>query len=109
MAFYMIQVTYKDAAAKSLILHPQTREDAIAKTCKSLGGKLHSFFFAFGEYDVVSIVELPDNAAAAALALGIGSKGAVAKFHTTVLLTPAEGLEGMRKAKQIDYAPPVMA
>jgi hypothetical protein len=35
MAFYLTQVVYKDTAAKSLISHPQTREDAIGKTCKS--------------------------------------------------------------------------
>jgi uncharacterized protein with GYD domain len=108
MAFYLIQVLYKDTAIKSLVTRPQTREDIISKTCKSLGGKLHSFFFAFGDYDVVAIAELPDNAAAAAFALGTASKGAVSKFHTTVLLTAAEGLEAMRKAQQIDYAPPVM-
>jgi uncharacterized protein with GYD domain len=108
MAFYLVQVVYKDAAIKSLVARPQTREDAINKTCQSLGGKLHSFFFSFGEYDVVAIAEFPDNAAAAAFALGTASKGAVSKFHTTVLLTAAEGLRGMRKAQQIDYAPPVM-
>jgi uncharacterized protein with GYD domain len=108
MAFYLIQAVYKDTATKSLVIRPQTREDAISKTCKSLGGKLHSFYFAFGEYDVVAIAELPDNAAAAAFALGIASKGAVSRFHTTVLLTAADGLEAMRKAQQIDYAPPVM-
>jgi len=108
MAFYLIQVVYKDTATKSLVMRPQTREDVISKTCKSLGGKLHSFFFSFGEYDVVAIAELPDNAAAAAFALGTASKGAVSKFHTTVLLTAAEGLEAMRKAQQIDYASPVL-
>jgi len=108
MAFYLIQVVYKDTATKSLVMRPQTREDVISKTCKSLGGKLHSFFFAFGEYVVVAIAELPDNATAAAFALGTASKGAVSRFQTTVLLTAAEGLEAMRKAQQIDYAPPVM-
>ncbi len=108
MAFYLIQAVYKDTAAKWLIMHPQTREDDIGKTCKSLGGKLHSLFFAFGEYDVVAIAELPDNAAAAAFSLGIASKGPVSKFHTTVLLTAAEGLEAMKKAQQIEYTPPVM-
>jgi uncharacterized protein with GYD domain len=108
MAFYLVQVVYKDTATKSLIMRPQTREDVISKTCESLGGKLHSFFFAFGEYDVVAIAELPDNAAAAAFALGTASKGAVSKIHTTVLLTAAEGLEAMKKAQQIDYASPVL-
>src|SRR3954471_4019062 len=107
MAFYLIQVAYKDTAAKALIANPQTREDAIRKTCASLGGKLISFFFSFGEYDVACIAELPDNTAAAAFAMGTASKGAVSKFHTTVLMSPAEGLEAMKKAQTIDYAPPV--
>lgn len=108
MAFYLVQVSYKDTATKSLIIRPQTRDDVISKTCKSLGGTLHSFFFAFGEYDVVAIAEFPDNAAAAAFALGTASKGAVSKFHTTVLMTAAEGLAAMKKAQQIEYVPPVM-
>ncbi len=108
MAFYLIQVTYKDTAAKSLVRRPQAREDVISNTCRSLGGKLHSFLFAFGEFDVVAIAELPDNAAAVAFALGTASKGAISKFHTTVLLTAAEGLEAMKGAQQVDYGPPVM-
>jgi uncharacterized protein with GYD domain len=107
MAFYLIQVAYKDTAAKTLVSHPQTREDAIGKTCASLGGKLHSFFFSFGEYDVACIAELPDNTAAAACALATSSKGAISKFHTTVLMSPAEGLEAMKKAQKVDYVPPV--
>jgi uncharacterized protein with GYD domain len=106
MAFYLVQVAYKDTAAKTLIANPQTRENVIDKTCASLGGKLHSFFFSFGEYDVTCIVELPDNTAAAAFALATSSKGAVSKFHTTVLMSPSDGLEAMKKAGKVDYAPP---
>jgi hypothetical protein len=54
------------------------------------------------------IAELPDDAAAGAVAMGTTSKGAISKFHTTVLLTAAEGMVAMRKAKQIDSEPPVM-
>lgn len=78
----------------------------IKKTCASLGGKLHSFFFAFGDYDVVLIAELPDNAAAAALALATSAKGAISRFHTTVLLTAADGVDAMKKAQKVDYTPP---
>ncbi|HEY4405516.1 MAG TPA: GYD domain-containing protein [Xanthobacteraceae bacterium] len=106
MAFYLIQVAYSSSAAKTLIANPQTREDAIKKTCASLGGKLQSFYFSFGEYDVVVIAELPDNAAAASFALATAAKGAISKFHTTVLLTPAEGVKAMKKAQKVDYTPP---
>jgi uncharacterized protein with GYD domain len=106
MAFYLIQVAYNAAAAKTLIANPQRREDVIKKSCASLGGKLLSFYFALGEYDVVAIADMPDNAAAAAFALATSSKGAVSKFHTTALLSPAEGLDAMKKAQKVDYTPP---
>jgi uncharacterized protein with GYD domain len=63
-------------------------------------------YFAFGEYDVVTIVELPDNKAAAALALGVGASGALSKYRTTVLMTQDEAMEAMRRAGDISYIPP---
>ena len=106
MTFYLIEVGYKDTAAKVLIDNPQGREDVIKKAVRSLGGKLHSFFFAFGDYDIVAIAEFPDNPSAAAFALATAAKGAVAKYRTTVLMTPDEGVEAMKKAKKVDYKPP---
>lgn len=106
MGFYLVQVGYKDTAVKTLIGHPQAREDVIRKACKSLGGKLHSFHFCFGEYDVVLIAEFPDNVSAAALGLDAAAGGAISKCHTTVLLTPAEGVEAMTKAKDVSYTAP---
>jgi hypothetical protein len=55
---------------------------------------------------VVALVELPDNKAAAALALGIGASGALSKYHTTVLMTQDEAMEAMRRAGDISYIPP---
>ena len=106
MTFYLVEVGYKDTAAKTLVDNPQSREDIIKKAIGSLGGKLHSFFFALGDFDVVAIAEFPDNASAAAFALATASKGAVSRYRTTVLLTPAEGVEAMKKAKKADYNPP---
>jgi len=106
MAFYLVQVAYTAAAAKALVTHPQSRDDVIRKACKSLGGKLHSFFFSFGDYDVALIAELPDNASAAALVLDAAAGGAISKSHTTVLMTPAEAVEGMKKAQTVSYTAP---
>ena len=36
-----------------------------------MGGSLESFYYSFGEYDVVVTAELPDNVSAAALAMAI--------------------------------------
>ncbi len=106
MAYYLLQVAYTQASAKAMIANPQPREDVIRKTLESLGGKLHSFFFSFGEYDVVLIIEVPDNKAAASLAMAVGASGSVSKYVTTVLMTSAEGVEAMKGAKRVSYTAP---
>jgi uncharacterized protein with GYD domain len=106
MTYYLIQVAYTQSSAKAMIAKPQPREDVIRKGCEAMGGKLHSFFFAFGEYDAVVTVELPDNKAAASLALAVAGTGSVSKYVTTVLMTTAEAVEAMKGAKTVIYSPP---
>ena len=53
-----------------------------------LGGKLESFYFAFGEYDTYIIGELPDEGSLAATSLTINATGLVS-VCTTVLIEPA--------------------
>ena len=65
------------------------RRAAVEKACTSVGGHLDAFYYAFGETDVVAIMDLPDNVAAAGLALVIAASGKV-DIKTTVLLTPEE-------------------
>jgi uncharacterized protein with GYD domain len=61
-----------------------------------MGGHIESYYFAFGENDVVVIADIPDNVTAAALALGIASTGTVTT-KTTVLLTPEEVDQATKK------------
>ena len=70
------------------------RRDAIVQLAESVGGRMESFDFAFGRSDVVTICELPDNAAAAAVALAVNGSGAVS-IRTTVLLEPRGGRPGV--------------
>jgi len=106
MAHYMLQVGYNAASTKAMVEHPQNREEVARKATESLGGRLLSFYFCFGEFDAVLIAEIPDNVSAAAIAMGVGSTGALSKFQTTPLMTAAEGVEAMKKAKSIAYTPP---
>jgi uncharacterized protein with GYD domain len=66
-----------------------SRRDAVAETVGSVGGKLETFHFAFGDSDAYVIVDLPDNESAAAVALKVNGSGA-AKVRTVALLTPEE-------------------
>ena len=44
---------------------------------KSFGGELKEFYLTMGAYDLVSIIEAPDDETAAKIALTLGSAGNV--------------------------------
>ncbi|HEX6476980.1 MAG TPA: GYD domain-containing protein [Acidimicrobiales bacterium] len=104
MPKYLIQAVYTADGAKGLLDKGGTaRRKAVEAAAKSVGGSVDQFYFAFGETDVVAIVDYPDHASAAALALTVGASGAV-ETTTTVLLTPEE-LDAASK-KSIEFRPP---
>jgi uncharacterized protein with GYD domain len=80
-----------------------SRRDAVAQVAESLGGRLESFHFAFGEHDAYVIVDLPDNESAASVALAVNGSGG-ATVTTVVLLTPEE-VDAAAK-RSVDYRPP---
>lgn len=80
-----------------------SRRDAVADMVKSVGGELEAFYFAFGDTDVYVVADLPDNAAATALALTVNSSGG-ATVRTDVLLTPEE--VDAASQRSADYRPP---
>jgi uncharacterized protein with GYD domain len=105
MAIYLSQVAYTSAALASLIAKPQNRSEAIRKPIEKLGGKLVGAWLSFGDYDVVCIVEMPDQVSAAALALAIGAGGSLKAQKTTPLLSLEEGMEALKMAANAGYKP----
>jgi uncharacterized protein with GYD domain len=90
MPKYLIQASYVGDGVKALRREGgSARRTAVEKACASVGGRLESFYYAFGDDDVVAIIDLPDNTTAAGVALLIAASGTV-DLKTTVLLTPEE-------------------
>ena len=106
MPHYMIQAAYTPETWAGLAKQPQDRSRAIRPMVKNLKGRLVSYYNSFGDYDVVVIVELPDNEAAAAIAIAAAAGGALKAIKTTPLMTAQEGLNAMRKAMKAAYQPP---
>ena len=106
MARYLIEAAYSRQGISDLIKTPQDRAEAIRPVVEGMGGKMESFYFAFGDYDAVVIVELPDNVTAAALAMAVGSSPGISKYKTTVLMTMSEAMEAMGKAGGTGYRSP---
>jgi len=109
MPFYLFQWKYKDTAIKAMVDTPQDRPSELRKAVGAFGGHMHQFFFAFGEYDGVSIVEFPNNESCAACAVALTGAGSNTILQTTVLLTPNEGQAAMLRASSVShgYRPPV--
>jgi uncharacterized protein with GYD domain len=105
MPNYLIQVAYTSEGAAALVKNPQDRLKAVTPSIEKLGGKVIGGGMCFGEYDIIVLVTLPNNASAAALALAFGSGGAVKAVKTTPLLSSEEAVEAMRKASQTGYKP----
>ena len=106
MPHYLFQASYTSQSWSALLKNPENRRVAIAKLIESAGGKLESFYFAFGTTDAFIIVELPDNIAAGGVAAAVAASGGVSSLITTVLMTSEEGEQVMRRAGQLVYAQP---
>ena len=106
MPYYLTQASYTADSWAAQIKNPQDRAAQLGGMLESAGGKLHSFFYAFGDYDVVLISEAPDNATIAKILIAAAGAGAISNLSTTVLLTAEEGLEAIRGAGGAGYQPP---
>jgi uncharacterized protein with GYD domain len=104
MAKYLIKASYGSEGAKGVLKEGGTgRKEAVEKLVANLGGSLDAFYFAFGDVDAYVIVDLPDNKAAAAVALTVNSNPAVG-VETVVLMTPEEVDQAAQTS--VDYRPP---
>jgi len=104
MKKYLIKGTYTADGTKGLIQEGGAgRKAAIEKMLSGMDGKVESFYYAFGEHDVILIVELPDDVSAAAVGLRVNAAGLV-RISITVLLSP-EDIDAANK-KSVTYRAP---
>jgi uncharacterized protein with GYD domain len=102
----MYQAAYTPEAWAAMSKNPQNRMEAVQPVAQRLGGRILHAWLAFGEYDVVAILEMPDSVSAGAFAVAAAAGGAVKAAKTTPLLSIEEGIEVMRKAGSAAYRPP---
>jgi uncharacterized protein with GYD domain len=104
MPKYLVQVSYSSDGIKGLFKDKASgRKAVVTKAVESSGGKIESFYYAFGEYDVILIVDMPDNISAACLSLTVSAAG-LARCQTTPLLTIEETDSALNK--EVPYRPP---
>ena len=108
MAHYMIEVGYTPQAWSSQIDTQPNVIDRITPAVKAAKGKIESIYYAFGEADLVGIIDFPTPEDAAGFALAVTGSGALRSFRTTPLLTVEQGIASLKRAKDIraKYTPP---
>ena len=90
MAHYMFRAHYTQTGIQGLLKEgAASRVKTLTEVVANVGGRAESMYWAFGDEDFVMIAELPNNAAAAALATRVSATG-TSGVSTTVLLTADE-------------------
>jgi uncharacterized protein with GYD domain len=76
MANFIIQLTWTEQGIQKVKESP-ARLDAFKKTLKAAGGELRDYFMVMGPYDLLAVVSMPDDTAAAKIALSLCALGSV--------------------------------
>ena len=105
MARYLIQVSYTAESWAAQGNNPQDRLKAVGEMLAPAGITFVDAYYSFGEFDIVGIVDGPDNTTTAAGMIAVAAGGACSKIQTTPLLTSEEGLEAITKAGSVGYRP----
>jgi uncharacterized protein with GYD domain len=106
MSLYMIQFAYTPQTWAALTKSPEDRAEVFGALAAKMGTKMHSLHYSFGEYDGVIMLEASDEAIAMSVLLAAISPGHVKATKTTVLITPKQAVDAMRKAGTTSYRAP---
>jgi uncharacterized protein with GYD domain len=98
----MYQAAYTPESLAAQLKNPQNRAEIVGRAaCEAVGGKLVGSWYCFGDYDIVFVIDVPDNESMTAIALAIAAGGALKSAKTTVLMSGAEAVAGMKKAEAV--------
>ncbi len=76
MPSYLVLGNYTEQGMQNIREMPVRRE-AVKESIRDAGGRMIFWYLTLGEYDFVSVVEVPDAETAATLLLTLGTEGNV--------------------------------
>lgn len=106
MAKFLVLFTFKGETLRAFRKKPTDRAAAVGEAAKSVGGRLEAYYWMLGQYDGFAILDLPDSAAAAKLAVTVSSTGAFQHLETSELFSSEDVLEMMRASRDVAYSAP---
>ncbi len=104
MPKFLVQATYTAEGTKGLLKSSATaRRRAVEDLIGSLGGKVESFYFAFGGSDAVIIIDLPNSEAVLSVGFAVRASGMVQS--STIPLIPVDEVDRAIE-HHVNYRPP---
>ena len=102
MAYYLFQGSLTTSVWDEILKKPGDRISSLRSSAQALGGSIVFGAYSFGDYDILAVLQLPDDRCAGAFAMAAGGSTAFKAVKTTPLLSVEEGIDAMKKAS----APP---
>lgn len=106
MSKYLVLFTFKGETLKAFMKKPTDRAAVVSEAAESVGGRLESYYWMLGQYDGFAILDMPDSAAAAKLAVTVSSTGAFTHLETHELFSSEQVLQLMKASGDVSYFAP---
>jgi uncharacterized protein with GYD domain len=104
MAKYAFLGGYTEKSWAGMVQNPEGRGAAVRRLAEAAGGKLETFYWAFGEDDFLAIFDVPDDDAAAAISIAVVATGAIRNARTIKLMSTDDQASILTKAKALTAA-----
>jgi uncharacterized protein with GYD domain len=106
MAKYLVLFNLTGQTISRFVAKPSDRAAVVRGLAESVGGSLESYYWMFGQYDAVGVLELPDSHTMAVLSFAATSSGAFTHFEIHELIEADDLAEIAERARGIAYQPP---
>src|SRR5262252_510402 len=82
MGMYLTKFSHTPETWARLLAKPEDRRAVLGPVFEAAGGKLHGYWYAFGDADGFVLFEAPDDAVTAGLLVKVASTGAFTSVST---------------------------
>jgi uncharacterized protein with GYD domain len=106
MVKYLALFNFGSDAIRRFVASPSDRTAVVKELVESVEGRLECYYWMFGQYDGMAVIEMPDAHTTAAISLAILSSGAFTSFETHELIAASDLISIAKRARGIAYQPP---
>ena len=106
MKSFLILTSYTSQTWAALVKEPKNQFEVANPIIDNLGGKIVCAYLAFGDYDSIAVVEMPDDVTAASLSMALLASTAFKSVKTTHILSWKDAVESMKQAKKVLFELP---